>query len=378
MNKRMKTILLLLSIFLTGICQRSAAQIPLLYTDTTVNPGDAITLGTHPLSYQHPMFMDDYFESVTTDIGFPFVFFGDTVTRFLLSSNNIISFDSAMLFHQSHFFYNTAKANGELNRVIMYPYQDLYDTAFVAAVVLRLARLGAPGHRKMIIEVCKTPLYHCYEMQNSSQLILNEGTNEIEMFIAKRDVPCSTALDNGTAIQGLRKNTQEYLVPGRDVPGVPWSVINDGKKFTPGANGTYTIADVPFTPWINIDIDHVSQIMWYDENNNLIGQGASVDVTPGINTHYYTARYTGPAGCGDNYTFSDTVHVQVTDTTTPPQPNSIAGLQATVDRNIFVYPNPANTYITVASRKDVSITGLTLFTAVGSTAGEHQVVNRKK
>lgn len=335
------------------------AQIPLRYRDTTVTQGSAIVLGLQapPTS----LVLQDYFSPVL-DIGFPFVYFDTTYTKCVLSGNNFISFDTTMAGTYSPFIYNESQNAGRFKKAILFPFHDV-DPSFGGYI--SYMRTGTAPHRKFIVEFCKVPLFFCGTLPPvTDQLILNEGSNTIEMHITTKTGSCNVF--NGNSIQGLKNGAIQILVPGRDNPAVQWSATNEATRFTPAGPNNYTISAMTFQPWQALRAAAQNQVAWYDENNVQMGTGPSVTVTPGANTHYYTARYTGQTGCDSvTRTFIDTVHVQAT----IPLPLHLTGFTGTVEGLSHLLSwkiageEPAETYILQHSAdavnyKDIYKTGV--------------------
>ncbi len=304
----MKKAIAISSLVLCILQHRAAhAQIPLLYTDTTVSPGSALTLGIEPPATA--IFLDDYYSNAIP-IGFSFTYFGTTYTQCLLNGNGVLSFatDSAGKF--APYIFSDAVSQGYFNRAILYPFQDFQ---FAQGGSTSYTTVGIAPHRRFIVDYCKAPLYACETIKHTGQLILSEGSNIIEMHITSRPNVCSSYYPN-TAVQGLRNGTTEIYVPGRGWPQTSWTTSDNATRFTPAGPNNYTISTIPFNPWYSIATADQGLVQWYNENNVQIGTGPSVTVTPGLNMHYYTARYSGMVRCEVNKTFSDTRHVQ---TTTP-------------------------------------------------------------
>jgi len=284
----------------------SAAQISLLPTDTAICPGQTYTIHASFSSAYSPNNTDDYFSDDTVNIGFPFVFYGDTVTQCVVSANNFISFDLSYAGQHSAWTYSTAKNNGELSNVIMFPFQDLNFGTFNNPGVISHQTFGSAPNRKFVIEFCTVPLFDCNSYLVTDELILYEGTNIIEMHTKSKPAGCSW--NGGTGIQGLIHNTLSDLVPGRDVANVNWGATNDARRFTPNGITAYTIDTINFNPVPILQNADSNEVVWYEEGNpNPIDTGASLTVTVSSNINYYVAQITGRS-CNDttDYTFSDT------------------------------------------------------------------------
>lgn len=304
---------LLVSLFSGSVVaqQVNSGVIVLSPTDTTICPGQTITLHGGFASSFGEISTDDIFSDQVIDIGFPFTFFDDVYSKCVLSANNFISFDTSYAGDYSSWVYNAGnKANTQLGNSIMFPFHDI--DMGLGLGEIRFQTFGAAPNRVFVVEFCKTPLFSCNSLLVTDQLVLFEGTNIIEHHLG--DKPTCTGWQQGTAIQGLIGNngTDEVFVPGRGTINTPWTVAQDGRRFTPDGSGGYTIDSIPYNPRIIIPGVDSTDLIWYEEGNPIpIGTGASIAVTPTADITYYVAQITGQNGClGDStYSFFDTVYI---------------------------------------------------------------------
>ena len=104
-----------------------------------------------------------------------------------------------------------------------------------------------------------------------------------------------TTWNQGAAIHGLHNDngTIAHIVTGldgieRNYPN-QWTCENDGWRFTPNGNNDYIIENITFAPAVA-----GTDIIWQDDNGNIIGNGSEITVTP-TETTVYTA---GASLCG--------------------------------------------------------------------------------
>jgi gliding motility-associated-like protein len=312
MNKN--SLLFLLFSLLMCYTQQSFAQnnsgvINLIPKDTTICPDLTITLRGQFATDASNLQSDDQFAPEIVNIGFPFVFFGQTYTQCVVSGNNFLSFDVSNAGMGSSYIWSSAKSSGQLKNSILFPF---HDTNLGVGGALRYQTFGVAPNRILVVEFCKVPLFSCNTMLVTDQCILYEGTNVIEHHIGEKPMGC--AWQGGTAIQGLIGNNGaiEIYVPGRGLPNTQWGATQDGRRFTPNGVNTYIIDTIPYNPRVIVpDVDS-SNIQWFEEGNPIsIGSGASINVTPTANINYYLAKITGQNGCLglSTYTFIDTVYI---------------------------------------------------------------------
>lgn len=300
------TLILLSALF---CFRQSEAQITLIPTDTTICPNQTYTIHASFASAYSPNNTDDYFSNDTVKLGFPFVFYGDTVTKCIVSANNFITFDLSKAGMHSEWQYSYALTAGDVNNAIMFPFHDIdFSTVTLNPNpgTISYQTFGSAPNRKFVLEFCTVPLYDCGTMLVTDELILYEGTNIIEMHIKQKPAGCTW--NTGTGVEGLRHSGLQNLVPGRNAAGINWGATNDGRRFTPNVTTNYTIDTIPFNAVPILQNADSNQIVWFEEGNPVsIGTGASVTVTVDPNIHYYVAKITGQA-CNDtaDFTYSDT------------------------------------------------------------------------
>lgn len=313
MNKLYHYLLLLLILIFgsTAFGQHNTGVITLTPADTTICPNQTITLHAGFASDFGDITQDDVFSNQVIDMGFDFVYFGNTYRKCVISANNFISFDTTLAGQYSSWVYNAGnKQNTQLGNAILFPYHDI--NMGLNQGKISFQTFGRAPNRVFVVEFCKCPLFSCNSALVSDQLILYETTNIIEHHIGAK--PVCTGWQQGTAIQGLIGNNgaNEIFVTGRGTPNVPWTAYLDGRRFTPNGVNTYLIDSIAYNPWVIIpDVDS-NDVIWYRQGSPIpIGTGAQVTVTPNGNINYYVAEITGQNGClgTSTYSFFDTVWI---------------------------------------------------------------------
>jgi len=327
--KGFKILFFLTVLFACGMV-RSHAQIALQYTDTTTCPGQPLTMCAALTGQGTKIDADDEY-SFVIDLGFQFTYFGKQYTKCIVSGNGMLTFDTTMA-GQSGANWNwgqasTAGWNGvtQANNSIMVTFLDLYP---VNAGVIRYQRFGQAGSRRFVVEWCRVPVFvgTCEQLFVTSQVILYEGSNNIEMYTTHISPmgftgPCPSASPSnlGQVVQGLRNDngTASFYPANRDpaVTATNWGVTginNDGMLYTPTGATTYSMSPIAFNPWLIIDSISSPDLKWYAEGepNLPIGTGACASTVTDANINYYVVNFTGNAGCDPGIlTFTDTVRV---------------------------------------------------------------------
>ncbi len=192
-----------------------------------------------------PVNSDDVWSSLI-NMPFTFCYFGNNYNQLVIGSNGIISFNTTYAGGTCNWQLNTAttslpipNSNLPLNS-IMGPYQDIYPPS---GGTISYVTLGQAPRRVFVVSFTAVPQFSCTSINSTSQIVLYEGTNIIETYIAQK-VLCST-WNNGNAIEGIQNSTGTvaYAVAGRN--NSQWTATNSAHRFTPSAN----TATVTTTAW---------------------------------------------------------------------------------------------------------------------------------
>ncbi len=147
---------------------------------------------------------DDSYSSVIP-IGFNFTFFGFDYNSLVVSSNGLVSFDLNKANNASPWATSgdTLPSNKpQYNNSIMGVYHDM-DASFLntnSNIFVQL--IGSAPNRQFVISYEALPMFSCNSNRASSQIILFEGTNNIEVHVEKKEL-CTTWND-GHAILGIQ------------------------------------------------------------------------------------------------------------------------------------------------------------------------------
>ena len=235
---------------------------------------------------------DDTYGGVV-DMGFDFDFYGNTYNQVVLSSNNYLTFNTALAGTGSGWAIGAAVPNNfdaPMNAILC-PWQDIYPGVNGNGIIA-YATTGEAPNRVFIASFCGIPMFSCTDICYSSQIKLFESTNIIETHIAQK-VLCTTWND-GAAIHALHNidGTIAHVVTGldgieRNYPN-QWTCENDSWQFIPDENNTnnYTIENIEFSPAVAS-----SDIIWQDEFGNLLEtlEDGSVEIFPGGDVTYIAA-----------------------------------------------------------------------------------------
>lgn len=226
---------------------------------------------------------DQFFAKV--DIPFQFCFFNKVYSEVVIGSNGVITFNENQLGNDSYPNFDDTDLN--LNSIFAgmsdMVFSDANDSEIYYSIV------GTAPCRKLIINFYKGRLSNCQESV-TSQIVLHEGTNEIEVFIKEKPLTCATGRYKQSVI-GIKDSdafdSTTIFAPNRQT-GI-WSTTNEAWKFVP--NGEVI----------------QPKIQWFDEDNNVVGAGSKIQVCPKQSTQY-TVKVAYDI-CGNNFELVDQIPI---------------------------------------------------------------------
>ncbi|SEA57100.1 T9SS type B sorting domain-containing protein [Psychroflexus halocasei] len=143
---------------------------------------------------------------------------------------------------------------------------------------------------RFVFNIYNTSQYSCNTQHQTSQIILYQTTNVIEVYIKNKD-ECS--FNNGSSIVGIQNKTGDvaFVPPGRNAgPESPWSTQEEAWRFVPDGGNSITT------------------FKWYDEDGYVVSNSENYNPTVTENT-YFTAEVTYDDGCSNVTTITDRIDV---------------------------------------------------------------------
>jgi gliding motility-associated-like protein len=283
-----------LSILLSAFGGRSLAQVTVTSSDSlscTVTCTELTAHLTGDAPTNSGISIDDVY-SVVHPIGFPFNFYGTVYNDIVIGPNGTLCFDLTLAGAYDPWpitavlLGNPSKFNN-----ICGPWCDI-DISIAGGGTITYSLTGIAPNRKYIVTFCNDAMFSCTTQRTSTQIILYEGTNEIECHIATK--PICAGWNSGRAIIGVQNatGTAATVAPGRDFP-ASYVCTDEAWRFTPNATlSAYTVASIPYAP-----VPYAtSLIYWYNNNTGaFLGTGMTQTVCPTTTTTYRA----GALGCAD-------------------------------------------------------------------------------
>jgi gliding motility-associated-like protein len=229
-------------------------------------------------------------------IPFDFCFFGETYSELIIGSNGVVAFDFTQLDTTPNGFCQwsfepteTIPDPVELFRTTIFgAYMDI-NPAVAGSGQINFEVFGEAPCRTMVINFPDVPYFSCNNLIMTSQIVMYETTNVIEVYIEERSDQCPTWND-GLAIIGIQNQDGSvgFTPPGRNTGN--WAANQEAWRFTP--NGT---SNVMFS--------------WLDAVGNVLGTDPTINVCPDDQVTEYTAQAIYTNCNGDVITETDTVTV---------------------------------------------------------------------
>ncbi len=261
------------------------------YSVSTIpyDPPFPFTGGT-PIDVTDPYNVDDKW-STRIPLPFDFCFYGQTYTNMVVSTNGVVSFDpqyipgtfSAWSFDESIPDPNLFKT------AIFGVYMDIHPSPTdVANGKMNWTVFGDAPDRTMVVNFNDIKYFSCNNLNLTTQIVMYETTNVIEIYIKDRFSGCSW--NSGNAVIGIQNQTGLIgeSAPGRNTG--DWAATHEAWRFTPNGN-----SNVVFS--------------WLDADGNEIGTDTTINVCPTEEVTVYTAQAIYTNCNGDVVTVTDDVQV---------------------------------------------------------------------
>jgi gliding motility-associated-like protein len=233
----------------TIFCDSSCATVHTSYTKlykTTNYNVDTIPFTTQTLAGATVLNLSDDSFSNIIPIGFTFCFYNNTYTNLVVSRNGVVSFD--LNFANIPCSFNTAQtipfsSNSFPTPSIFCPFMDLTATT---TGNIRYKTIGVAPYRKFVLQYNNLPLFgaNCINAKNTSELVLHEIFNYVDVNVTKKSVCNNNLLDTiNYATIGIQGNNTATTAPGKHAN--VWTATNQSWRFTPAGAPNYTLSYIP-------------------------------------------------------------------------------------------------------------------------------------
>jgi len=227
------------------------------------------------------------------NLPFDFCFFGNDYNQLTIGSNGVVSFDVDRYPEGSNCEYEinaSVPSPVLLRNAIFGVYTDI-DPVENGSGQINFEIFGQAPCRTVVINFPDikyfSPDGQCRNLSLTSQIVIYETTNVVEVYVGNRDSGCNW--EQGRAVLGIQNEfgTQGYTPPGRNTG--DWKAFDEAWRFTP--NGTSNV-----------------EFSWLDENNQVVGTDATLTVTVSEETTF-TAQAIYNLCNGQNITVRDDINL---------------------------------------------------------------------
>ncbi|RMZ58503.1 hypothetical protein D1632_12900 [Chryseobacterium nematophagum] len=208
---------------------------------------------------------DDLF-AVKLDLPFKFCFFNQYFDALVVGSNGMVTFDLSQLGNINYPNVQWQNPNVSLPKNSIFgAYHDMVFSAGDQSEIY-YSTIGTAPYRKFIINFYEGRITGCTD-RSSSQIVLNETTNVVEVFIDKKPMPCPTRKFENALIGVLNSDGTSGFSPASRNTGV-WQALQEGWRFNPLGNV------------IN------PEITWTNSGGQTVGTGIQTTICPTQNDVY--------------------------------------------------------------------------------------------
>jgi hypothetical protein len=201
-------------------------------------PPIALNQGT-PLNANY----DDTFPT-KLDLPFQFCFYNQNFNALVVGSNGMVTFDLSQLGNINYPNVQWQNPNVSLPKNSIFGvYNDMVFSANDPSEIY-YSTIGTAPYRKFVISFYEGRIAGCTE-RASSQIVLHETTNVIEVFVDKKPTPCPTRKFENALIGVINADGTLGVSPPNRNTGV-WQALQEGYRFNPLGN-----AIQPDVTWTN-------------------------------------------------------------------------------------------------------------------------------
>jgi len=210
---------------------------------------ESIPFDPVPVNVPVPLNIDDSYSGII-NMPFRFCYFGNFTNQLVIGANCDISFDTSLAGGFDPWQFDEACPDPNLpSGGVFGPYTDV-DPSVPNSGGITYGVTGTAPFRAFVISYEDLPMFSgaCNDLLLSSQIVLHETTNFIDVYILNK--PNCPTWNDGNGIIGIQNvgGTVGIAAPGRNTTDSPWEAQNEGWRFKP--NGT----PVPFVfEWLDAD-----------------------------------------------------------------------------------------------------------------------------
>lgn len=229
-------------------------------TQETYNPPIAMNQGTS-LNANY----DDLF-AAKLDLPFKFCFYNQYFDALIVGSNGMVTFDLNQLGNINYPNVQWQNPSTSLPKNSIFGvYHDMVFSSGDSSEIY-YSTIGTAPFRKFVINFFEGRVSGCTD-RSSSQIVLHETTNVIEVFVEKKLLPCPTRKFENALIGIINNDGTQGVSPAGRNTGV-WQAMQEGWKFNPLGNVIQP------------------NVIWTNSAGQTVGTGIQTTVCPTENDVY--------------------------------------------------------------------------------------------
>ncbi|MDQ1161687.1 gliding motility-associated-like protein [Chryseobacterium sp. SORGH_AS 447] len=226
---------------------------------------------------------DDLF-AVKLDMPFKFCFYNQYFQSLVVGSNGMVTFDLSQLGNINYPNVQWQNPNANLPKNSIFGvYHDMVFSANDPSEIY-YTTIGIAPFRKFVINFYEGRVAGCTE-RSSSQIVLHETTNVIEVFVDKKLTPCPTRKFPNALIGVLNSDGSQGVSPANRNTGT-WQALQEAWKFNPLGNVIQP------------------QVTWTNSAGQTVGTGIETIICP-TQSDVFTANVTFNSCGTNNLTLTD-------------------------------------------------------------------------
>lgn len=176
---------------------------------------------------------DDLFAK-KLDLPFKFCFYNQYYQALIVGSNGMVTFDQTQLGNINYPNVQWTNPSTSLPKNSIFGvYHDIVFSSSDSSEIY-YSTIGTAPYRKFVISFFEGRVSGCTD-RSSSQIVLHETTNVIEVFIDKKLTPCPTRKFENALVGVLNSDGTQGVSPANRNTGV-WQAMQEGWKFSPLGN----------------------------------------------------------------------------------------------------------------------------------------------
>lgn len=271
-----------------GACIELTTNVPKTFLTTSYKVASQTYAPVVPFDQGTPLNAktDDDFSQVIP-LPFNFCFYGNTYKNIVISTNGLVTFDTtqAGLASNPNILADNPSALLQKNSIFGVMQDLIFSETDDSEIYYTVT--GSSPCRKFIINYYKARLTGCTDT-STFQIVLSEFSNEIDVIIENKPLPCATARFKESLIGTMNSDGDDGLSPPGRNRGI-WQSGNESWKFSPAGSQVQP------------------SITWKNLAGQTVGNGATINACP-TQTDKYTVTVNYLV-CGTNFTLSDDIDI---------------------------------------------------------------------